>query len=327
MRAPKHISPSSLARWEDRREEFYIMHLSEVRTERSPQQIYMAAGSAFDAFVKSRIHRDVFGEQKTKGSPYELATIFESQVESHVRDEAYKLGEYLMSVYIKTGAYSNLIADILKCNQPPQMEFSVYGTVNGVPITGKPDLRYVTKEFVHVIGDWKVNGSYSDYGVSPVQGYQRALSLKKDEIKTEVHKKYLPNLYKGVEINANGLDTFSPDWATQLTMYAWCLGEEPGDADYVVRMEQLACRKNKNGDLNVKVATHMSQIDQRFQMDVMRRLMDCWTAIQKGHIFTDLTLEESIEHCEMIDKKLETPFGLHPVMNQYLAEKTPRFKA
>ena len=326
MRMPKFLSPSSLARYEDRREEFYKMYCSPVRTPRTPQEVYMAAGSSFDAFVKSRIHRDVFGEAENKGSPYELSTIFESQVEEHIRDEAYKMGEYLMEVYLKTGAYSNLITDILACPNAPQMEFSVNGTVNGVPIMGKPDLRYVTKDFVHVIGDWKVNGSYSNYGVSPVQGYQKALSLKKSEIKSETHKRYEPTMYKDVEINKNGLDVFSRDWATQLTMYAWCLGEEPGDTDYVVRMEQLACRRNKNNELNVKIATHMSQIDQRFQMDVMRRLMDCWTALQKGHIFTDLTLEESIEHCEMIDKKLETPLGLHPVMNQYLTEKTPRFK-
>lgn len=322
MKTIKALSPSSLAKWENQREEFYTRYLSDVRTERSPQINYMAVGSAFDAFVKSQIYSDVFGV--SEGSPFDRQMLFEKQVESHLRDEVWEMANFLFEYYRKVGAYNALILDILQSPYAPEMEFKVNCVVNGVPIMGYPDLRYVTKQFVHVIGDWKVNGSYSKHGVSPVQGFKIARNTKQES----VHIKYIPKMFKDVEINSNSLNNFDADWATQLTMYAWCLGEEPGNEDYVIRMEQLACRPGgvRNAGLQVKCATHMSQIDGRFQLGVMKRLMDCWTSIQRGHIFTDLTLEESQEHCELIDKKLQTPFGLHPVMNKYLNEKSPRFK-
>jgi len=326
MRKPKFISPSSLARWEDRREEFYKIYLSDVRTEREPQVNYMATGSAFDAFVKSQIHSDIFGKSQTEGGQFDRQKLFEDQVEEHIRDEVWEMATFLWDQYQLTGAYAALLADIVASPYAPEMEFTVKREVNGVPIMGKPDLRYVTKQFVHVVCDWKVNGSYSNYGVSPVQGFQISRFFKKEALKTETHKKYLPITYKDVEVNQNTLDTFSKDWATQLSMYAWCLGEEPGDEEYVVRMEQIAVRPRAAGGKTVKCVTHMSRIPQMFQLGVMKRIMDCWNAIETGHIFTDLTLEQSIEHCELIDRKLQIPLGLHPVMNEYLVEKGPRFK-
>ena len=287
----------------------------------------MAAGSGFDAFVKNRIYRDVFGETAVKGTPYEMPQIFEAQVEEHIRDEVYAMSAHLFDYYVNCGAYAALLAEIMKSPSEPQMEFTVKAVVNGIPILGKPDLYYFTPEMVKVICDFKINGSFSKWGVSPVQGFQSSRYFKKNELIVEKHKKYVPITYKDLEVNETGLENFSEDWATQLSLYAWCLGEEPGDENYVVRMEQMACRPNKKaGGLNIKVATHMSRISARFQYNVMRRLMDCWSNIEAGHIFTDRTLEESQEHCEMLDLKFQTPLGLHPVMNQYLTEKNPRFK-
>lgn len=327
LRLPKALSPSSLARWEDRREEFYTIYCSDVRTEKAPQINYMAVGSAFDAFVKSQIHSDIFGEAATKGGDFDRAVLFEKQVEPHVRDEVWEKAEFLFGQYVKTGAYNSLITDIALSPYAPEMEFKVAIEVNGVPIMGYPDLRYITKELVHVIGDFKVNGAFSNYGVSPVQGFKIARSIKKDQVKEEVHKKYMPKQFKDVEISDNCLGEFSRDWATQLTMYAWCLGEEPGNEDYVVRMEQLACRPNKNGEINVKIATHMSQISSRFQLEVMRRLVECWECLKKGHIFTDLSYEDNLEHCELIDGKLKMPIGLFGhVADKYVSEKGPRIK-
>lgn len=325
FRMPKGLSPSALARWEDRREEYYERYISPVRSPRPPQVNYMAVGSAFDAFVKSEIHSMVFGDAMTKGSQFDFQRLFESQVEEHIRDNVFKKAEFLFSEYKKTGAFGELAHEILKSPYAPEMEFQVETVVNGVPIFGYPDLRYVTRELVHVITDFKVNGSYSKHGVSPVQGYKRAVSLKKDgSLKEEVHKKYRPKQFKDIELSENCLSDFSRDWATQLTMYAWCLGEKPGEEDYVVRMEQLACRP----DNKVKFATHVSQISGRFQFDVMRRLVEAWGFIEKGHIFTDLAFEENLEHCELIDQRLQIPLGLHnnAAANKYLRPEVPRFK-
>lgn len=332
MRHFKAISPSSLGLYESNREEFYLKYLSEQRPERPPQMIYMAAGSSFDAYVKSKIHTDVFGEAATKGSAYEFATIFEAQVEPQCRDAALEMGRYLMDKYVQSGAYQTLICDILRSPAPVRMEFEVKKVVNGVPLLGKPDLQYLTPVGVHVISDWKVNGSYSSHGVSPVQGYKtcRSFDAKTRLWQPSSHKKYFSKKVKDLEVNMNCLSQFSPDWATQLTIYAWCLDEVPGHEDFVVRMEQFACRPGgirSDGSLQVKIATHMSTISPRFQMDVMKRLVEMWTSIEKGHIFTDMTLEQSRENQEMVEAKARIPLGLHPALNASLCEKGPRWKS
>lgn len=282
----------------------------------------MAAGSSFDAFVKNRIHIDVFGVPATLGSDYDFEKIFESQVEPHCRDEARALGKYLMDIYVSSGAYGELIREILESDLAPQMEFSITGTINGVTLTGKPDLRYFTKSGVHVIGDWKVNGAVSKHGVSPVQGYK--IVRPKDVS----HKKFEALDFRGLTINKHYLEDFSPDWATQLCIYAWVLGEQPGDSEFVVRMEQLACRPPglRDPTLKVQVATHVARISDRFQMDVMRRLMEMNDALSTGHIFTDMTLQESIDNCDLLDKKADLPLGLHPAMDVALVERSPRWK-
>lgn len=331
MRKIKAISPSSLATWEYNREEYYLKYLAEDRPARPPQEIYMAAGSSFDAFVKSEIHLQVFGPGQNRGSQYEFQTIFESQVEPQCRDEALKMGEFLFKRYVHSGAMKSLMDDINASPYAPQMEFQIEKEVNGVPLLGKPDLRYITPMGVHVIADWKVNGAYSTWGVSPVQGFKcsRSYDRKTSSWKTESHKKYFPKQHGDIEVNINCLSDFSPDWATQLTMYAWCLGEEPGDENFVVRMEQFACRPGgirSDGELQTKIVTHMSNICGRFQMNVMQRLLEMWSALERGHIFTDMTLEQSIENCEMVEKKAALPLGLHPALNFSLTEKGPRFK-
>lgn len=332
MRVFKAISPSSLSLFESNREEFYLKYLSEQRPERPPQEIYMAAGSSFDAFVKSQIHRDVFGAEATKGTAYEFDTIFQSQVEPQCREAALEMGKYLMDKYVQSGAYNALITDILMSPAPPRMEFEVKKIVNGIPLLGKPDLRYLTPFGLHIISDWKVNGSYSSHGVSPVQGYKlcRSFDAKAACWETTAHKKYFVKQVKDLEVNENCLSMFSEDWATQLTIYGWCLDEIPGDENFVVRMEQFACRPGgvrSDGSLQVKIATHMSTISPRFQMDVMRRLIEMWTAISTGHIFTDMTLEQSIANQEMVEAKARIPLGLHPALNQALCERGPRWKS
>ena len=161
MRIPKYLSPSSLSKFESDRRTFYTRYLCEIKTPKPPQKDYMAVGSAFDAFTKHEIHKDIFGTTATKGTPYERDVIFEAQVEEFVRDITRERGEDLFAQYIECGAYGALRADIADSPFAPEMEFTVEGEVCGVPLLGKPDLRYITKMGVHVICDWKVNGSTS----------------------------------------------------------------------------------------------------------------------------------------------------------------------
>lgn len=326
LRIPSYLSPSSLSKFESDRSTFFERYLSPIRTKRPPQMDFMAMGSAFDARVKSEIHSAISGTNATKGSQFEFETLFESQVEPHIRDVVLERSTDLWNQYVKCGAYGCLLGDIVASPFAPEMEFTAQGEVEGIPLLGKPDLRYITKEHVHVIADWKVNGSMSKTGASPVQGYKVACDTYGSNTHGKCHKKYVPHEYKDVEINEAYLEQFSPDWADQLAIYSWLLGESIGSEDYVIRMEQIACRPVKSQPLpRAKFATHMSRISKGYQESVLARVKMCWSTIQSGHIFTDVSREQSDEICEQLVDKAKTPMGLHPVLNKYL-NTTTRFK-
>lgn len=285
----------------------------------------MAMGSGFDARVKSSIHEAVFGVVTTKGSPYEFETLFEKQVEPHVRDIVLERSSDLFDQYVDSGAYGHLLGDIVQSPFAPEMEFEAKGEVEGVPLLGKPDLRYITKDYVHVIADWKVNGSMSKTGASPRQGYKLCLDYGSNT-HGKSHKKFRPFDFKGLEINEAFLEEFDTDWADQLAIYSWLLGEPVGGEEFVIRMEQIACRPVKDRVLpRAKFATHMSRISKNHQEALLARVKMCWETILSGHIFTDVSREESDEMCEMLDGKLSMPTGVNPTLDRYRTESV-RFK-
>ena len=325
LRIPKFISPSALAKFESDRVTFYERYISPVKRERPPQINYMAAGSAFDAHVKSRIHTSIFGETATKGSPFEFETIFESQVEPHVRDEVLERSTDLFQQYEESGAYGRLLAELVQSPYQPEMEFTAKGEIEGVPLLGKPDLRYITSDHVHVISDWKVNGAFSKTGASPVQGYKLCLDYG-SRTNGKAHKKYRPLEFKSLEINEAYLEEFDPDWADQLAIYSWLLGEPVGGEDFVIRMEQVACRPVKNRvHPRAKFATHMARISKAHQEKLLSRIKMCWETVTSGHIFTNMSRKQSDEMCEMLDSKAKTPVGLHPALDR-CRTTTTRFK-
>lgn len=320
MRDFNFLSPSSLSKFESNRDLAYLQYLSPFRTKRPPQEPYMAVGSAFDAFAKSGIHTAIYGETATKGSQFEFQKIFETQVEPHVRDYALKMGQHLFDQYNVSGAYGHLLADIIKGKHEPQMEFEVKGEIQGVNILGRPDLRYFTAEEIHVITDWKVNGAGSTTGASPQQGYKVCRDYG-SRTHGKAHAKFCPFDFHGLEINRSYLNEFVDYWADQLTMYGWVLGEPMGSEEWVIRIEQIACRPIPSIESpRAKFATHLARSQEAYQMNLMARIHDCWNAIQTGHIFTELSREDSDARCEALDMQAQTPVGLHPALAEFANE-------
>ena len=321
MREFAYLSPSGLSKFESNPELFYIQYLCPFRTKRPPQEPFMAVGSSLDAFVKSQIHNDIHGEKATQGTPFEFQTMFETQVEPHVRDYALQMGKHLFDQYNASGAYGHLLADLVQSPYPPQMEFEVKGEVEGVRLLGRPDLRYITKDGIHVISDWKVNGAGSKTGASPQQGYKVCRDAYASRTHNKPHAKFHPMEFGGVEINQSYLNEFVDYWADQLTIYAWVLGEKMGSEDWLIRIEQIACRPVPSIEApRAKFATHLARSQAAYQTNLMTRVHDCWNAIQTGHIFTDKTREESDALCEMLDAQAQTPVGLHPAFAEYAGE-------
>lgn len=325
MRVPTYLSYSSMCLFYKDTEEFYLRYLADTRPPRLPQEKPMAAGSCFDAKVKSRLHEALFGAGSDPA--YEFTALFESQVEPHNRDFALPASDYLFDCYQRTGAFDELLAVLQTSVEPPQFEMSVNDTIDcdgvKVPFTGKPDCRFVIQRDdhpkLHVILDWKVKGFCSKSTASPTKGYALcrdaydavALGLNKTKAAPDgkpskshntSHKLYLPLMHRGLEINAGYMETCNDEYADQVIAYGWLLGEKPGDEDVVVWIDELVSSPRENDFPLIRVANNRARVSRAHQLSLLARMGSCWRAITSGHVFTDMSREESDGRCEVLDR-------------------------
>lgn len=314
-RKPLYLSPSQLGLWESNREEYYMRHLSEVRALKIPQTNYMSIGSSFDAYVKSSLHEVIFG--KDSDPRFEFDAIFCDQVEEHNRDWALENGKYVFECYKKSCAYDELLVLLQQSKFAPQFEFKVEGTIEAVPLLGKPDLRFVHPGGAHVILDFKVNGYCSNSATSPYKNYRLVRdgwdnnTAMPSRGANQAHKNYKPIIWKGVEIHNGWLEDVNHDWGDQLAIYSWLLGESVGDENVIVCIDQIVAKPTDNLPL-LRVANHRARISSVHQQNLLTRIKACWDAITSGHIFTGLSREENDNRCNMLEQQaimsnIETP--------------------
>jgi hypothetical protein len=305
MQTPTYLSPSSLSLWESDKEEFYLKHLARVRAPRLPQKDYMAVGSAFDAYVKSALHAALFGNGADP--EFEFDTIFTGQVEEQNRDFCLEAGQYVFDCYKLAGAYDDLLGDLEKSQSDPQFEFRLDKEVEGVPLMGKPDCRYVHESGAHIILDWKLNGYCSKYGATPYKYYSMIrdgwgeTTAKPSRACNQAHKRCRSIIHHGVEIGSHYLEDTCKDWADQLAIYSWMLGEEVGNEDTIICMDQIASKYRKNEKPLLRIANHRCRISAAWQNQLVLRLTSCWKTIQSDHIFTNISKEDSVARQEILE--------------------------
>lgn len=308
LRKPDYLSPSALGLFEKNPDEYFVRYIvpKHLRGKRDPQTGPQSVGSAFDALVKNQIHTTFYGAEETARSGYRLRDLLTQQCEDTTLPESLVIASQLWEEYIECGAFADLIADINNSSVTPRMEFEVTSTIGGVPLLGKPDLHYHTQLHAHVIADFKVSGACSDHGVSPQQGYMVARDVRKSSTHGLAHKKFVPSLHPGgLVVSGVPMNETTDYWADQLATYAWCLGEPVGSQDFIVRIEQLACRPNKDG-LRVKCVTHQSTVSKGYQERLLERYQACWNAVENNHIWSDLSPAESQARGDLIIRSLSS---------------------
>ena len=282
----KYLSPSSIGRFEADPEDFYCHYMTD--RPRFAQTDAMAAGSAFDAFVKFELSKGCGGES--------LDEIMQAQVEPQHLPQAYAWGEYLLGEYKRSRAFDDL-----------KIELSTFGKfslvsditteVNGVPLRGKPDLICD-----HFVLDWKVNGFHSRYSKSPEKGFVRIRGGKHGG---ESHKMVVPILHQGVLISNYNLEDVHVDWARQMAIYGWLAGFEIGD-DFIVGIDQLVC-KPRTGDFpHVRVAEHRALLGSEYQKRLFDRVQEIWEIIHSDHFFRDMSKQASQDREATLKRRLET---------------------
>lgn len=316
MRELKYISYSGFTLFESDPEIFYRRYLAENRPPRDPQNHYMAVGSAFDAFVKADLHKRFVNDGDPK---YTAEALFEAQVEPHNRDRARVDGMDVYEWYKKVGAYADLCEDMRGCVDP-RFEADLTGEVmvswldGTIQLLGKPDVMYVSRTGARVVHDFKVQGYYSKAPKSPSPGYICLFPTR------EIHKNAVVVKYKGQRVNGNArLHTYCKDWAEQLSMYAWVLGEHVG-SDYILSIDQICCNSQKK---TIRVAKHSAICSESWQRDLFTRLHRCWYACKNGHVFLNLTYEDNLAKIAAIDAELKSnPDDLF----KSFTESAPRFR-
>lgn len=310
MRTPKYLSYSGMSLFFKDPEGFYIRYLTENKSPREPQNGPMAVGSAFDAYVKSYLFERLVGRADAQ---YTREALFEAQVESQCRDQAARDGQEVFDFYKKTGALADLILDMEGCIGEPRFETEVTGLVGitsklgTVPILGKPDIFFITKDGARIIFDWKVNGFYSNSPPSPKAGYLKLFPGQHQ------HKDAGPFTHKGFTVNSrHPLNLVDKEWAAQLSTYAWVLGEEVG-GDFITIIDQIVCNKHTK---NHRIARHVALVQDKFQYEVYNKYHTCWNAIQSGHIFQNIPFEESLAKMKTLDAMTANPAASDAVFDE-----------
>ena len=323
MRIPTRMSNSSFNLWEKQPDEFYLKYLADHRPPRIPQERPAAAGSAFDARVKAALHADLFGAGSDP--KYTFEALFEAQVEAHNRDWAGR-SAYIFDCYKLSGFYDELLKLLQAAKKPPRFEFSVEADINGVPFLGKPDAGWESGAGVDVVHDWKVNGYCSRYPTSPHVSYMKCrdgyTAVKQSKSHDTEHKQFLAYQHGDLAINTTYLEASNAAWADQLSFYGWALGEKIGDEKVVLSIHQLVSKPVTGGRPLIRVASFRARVKAEYQYALAERLKRCWDAITSGHVFLDLSREDSDARCAVLD---DTAVGLQSdgsTLEEYFASAT-----
>jgi hypothetical protein len=303
MRTPSRFSYSAFALWESDAEEYFTKYLAETRAPRLPQEQPAAVGSCFDAFAKAALHEALFGAGSDPA--YSLDALFEAQVEAHNRDWARAEGEYVFQCYKHSGAYDTLLGLLQQAIEPPRFEFTVEADILGVPFLGKPDCRFVLPGPVHVIHDFKVNGYCSKSAVSPTKGYMlcsdgEALA-KPSKSDKQAHKQFVPLDYGGLVIDQGYMEDINEDWADQLSLYGWCLGEKIGDQNVVLSIHQIVGKPLPSRRPSLRVAEYRCRVRDSYQHHLAKRLTRAWGHITSGHVIPSLSREDNDNRCRLLE--------------------------
>lgn len=318
----KRLSPTALHTYERDRELFYCRYMSPNRPPKPPQTEPMAVGSGFDAFVKSGMFQVYYDHDDPE---YDLTNLLDTQCEGDVRVFGERTGAHCWDRYYRSGCFNELCKDVDVGDRQPRFEFSLKDEIGGVPLHGKPDLAFNLKTGKRFVHDWKVNGYCGTKdATSPAKLYKycrdtwnladeaewEAYNLKNTRGGNKAHGQFKPMEFDGVTIGCHWMEDVNKKWADQLCIYAWMSGIPIGNEDWVASIDQLACKPwlPKEGDQPMKplirVAQHRCRVSSFWQFSLLGRLQSCWNAIQSGHIFSDMTREESDNRCEVLDMQI-----------------------
>jgi hypothetical protein len=118
----------------------------------------------------------------------------------------------------------------------------------------------------------------------------------------------------------------SKEYADQLCLYGWLLGEKPGDENVVGMIEEIVSKPAEPVPL-LRVANHRARVKADYQQKLLDRVGRCWQAITSGNIFADLTPDENASRREVLEDMALSLGKTAGVYDDWFNEVTrPQFK-
>lgn len=274
MRMPKYLSPSSVMTYRKDPREFYLKYLADNRPPKIPQTGPMSVGSAFDAILKSHLHKELYGNYG-EGDMFSFGKLFEAQVEPHNRDFAKTAGMVTFLAFKSSGALADLMLMLSGASGEVKFETTIEGRVSHaadkvsgvVPLLGKPDCYFRISDFTVII-DFKVNGYCSKSNTSPKKGYVKIYPSGGQ------HKDCCIKNINTINVNiAQPLEIINEEWALQDCIYGWVLGAPVG-SQIIGSILQVSGQPG-----NQRVSSYNSLITQPYQVGLFIEILALWGKI------------------------------------------------
>jgi hypothetical protein len=117
------------------------------------------------------------------------------------------------------------------------------------------------------------------------------------------HALYKAMDFRGLTINSGYIEFCNSEYADQLCLYGWLLGEKVGDENVVVGIEELCAKFMGEGNPpTLRYARHRGRVKSDYQQQLVEKVATCWQAITSGHVFSGLSREDSDARCQVLDE-------------------------
>lgn len=270
-----YLSPTSFMLWRKNPIGFWMRYLAppELKLPRMPQTPQMAVGNVFDIHMKYHLAQTV-GRRDLDPSMLEKSIDKKYLGKRGSMDKIDQLvlweGLRAYHAYKDSPALRLLLEGVTNVEVPAE----AVRVTGGVPIWGKPDAELFRGR--RIVQDWKVSGAFANSTPSAESGW----SYRFVERMQGGEPKWIDEgpHHRSVE----PLELLKEEWAIQLAMYAWLLGDAPG-SDIHGQIDKILLVDSKT----VEVYVYRTSVGRDFQLRILSELQCLWDKVLKNEVLPE----------------------------------------
>ncbi len=298
---PERYSPSACSKFYSDRQEYYLMYLAPTKVPRQKSTEAMCLGNFYDSVVTNALAIMFYGLSDVRTqTEFSYETLMEGCRQDHLdNDKLEAIAKDLFAQYKSTGAFAALCAELrqadegsIKFQQP--LYFNAPG---GYTVFGFQDLSFTIGNTL-VIRDWKCNGYFSKAGITLIKNYIDAFPKDVKRVKYPHKDVFLSRDVCGLQFAFGCASKAIPQYARQLATYGWALNDNKAPVEnLLLGIEQVSCKRGGKRVPEIMFARTSNFIKPDAQLQLLKEYDFMHETIISGHIFDDLTREESDAKC------------------------------